>query len=157
REPDLFKGWGVLKQIKDLRSFLVTLPGITSSMSVVDGLELIEAGLNKSAESDKTLLDEQGNIIPQETPKLFWEDPKSVAGQLPTLAMSTPTSVYVTEDVRTAAALVRTKLTPSREIEGPLDTIRDYVEKPFPPKRHVHLTGNLVLLTGAASDIVPGQ
>ena len=30
--------------IKDLQSFLLTLPGITSSISIVDYLELLEAG-----------------------------------------------------------------------------------------------------------------
>jgi uncharacterized protein len=156
-EPDLFKRWEVLKQIKDLRSFLLTLPGITSSMSVVDALELIEAGLNKSAESDEMLLDDQGNILPQETPKLFWEDPKRLAGPLQTLAIVNPKTFYVTEDFRTAAVLVRTKLTGSREIEETLARIRDYVGRQFPPKVHARLTGSLVLLTGTASDIVAGQ
>src|SRR5262249_9321615 len=35
-EPDLFKRWEVLKQIKELRSFILTVPGITSSTSIVD-------------------------------------------------------------------------------------------------------------------------
>src|SRR4029077_10952508 len=39
-ESDLFRRWEVLKQVRDLRSFLLTLPGITSSLSVVDFLEL---------------------------------------------------------------------------------------------------------------------
>jgi predicted RND superfamily exporter protein len=153
-QPDLFKRWEVLKEIKDLRSFLLTLPGITSSMSIVDGLELIEAGLNKEAESGE--LDEQGNILPQETPKLFWEDPKSLDGPLRLLVKS-PKTFSVTEDFRTAAVLVRTKLTGSREIEETLARIRDYVGRQFPPKIHVRLTGHLVLLTGTASDIVAGQ
>ncbi len=153
-EPDLFKRWEVLKQIKDLRDFLLTLPGITSSMSIVDGLELIEPGLNKYSESG--MLDEQGNVLPQEEPKPFWEDPKRLADPLKLVAKRWKT-FYVTEDFRTAAMLVRTKLTGSREIEETLGKIREYVGGQFPPKIHVQLTGNLVLLTGTASDIVAGQ
>src|SRR5262249_2463169 len=93
-EPDLFKRWEVLKQIKDLRSFLQTLPG-TSSMSIVDGLELIGAGLNKYAESG--MLDEQGNVLSEETRKFSWEDPKSLADPLKLVARRWKT-FYVTED-----------------------------------------------------------
>src|SRR5262245_28019518 len=44
--PNLFKQWDVLKRLKELRTFLLGLPGITASISVVDGLELIEPGLD---------------------------------------------------------------------------------------------------------------
>jgi uncharacterized protein len=155
-ERDLFKRWEVLKQIRDLRSFLFTLPGITSSMSIVDGLELYAAGLKKEFEGGEIRLDEQGNILPQKVSKPFWEDPENLAGPL-VVVMKTPKTFYVTEDFRRAAMLVRTKLTGSREIEETLTRIRDYVGKQFPPKIHARLTGNLVLLTGAASDIVAGQ
>ncbi len=156
-EPDLFKRWEVLKQIRDLRSFLLTLPGVTSSMSIVDVLELIEASLNKSKGAEgNEMLDEQGNVLPHEIPKSLWEDPKSLADPLKFVAKRSKT-FYVTEDFRTAAMLVRTKLTGSDEIEETLARIRDYVGKQFPPKIHARLTGNVVLLTGTASDIVAGQ
>jgi hypothetical protein len=47
------------------------------------------------------------------------------------------------------------KLTGSHEIEETLARIRDYVGKQFPES--MRLTGNVVLLTGTASDIVAGQ
>jgi predicted RND superfamily exporter protein len=156
-EPDLFKRWEVLKLIKDLRGFLLTLPGITASVSIVDFLEVIETGINKSAESDNLLVDEEGASLPQEMPKRFWEDPKSLASPLQTLALTSPRDYYVTDDFRTAGVLVRTRLTGSREIEETLARIRQYVATQFPPKIHMHLTGYLVLITGAASDIVAGQ
>ncbi len=156
-QSDLFKRWEVLKEVRDLRSFLLTLPGGMSSVSVIDWLEMIEASLNKgkSAEAGE-MLDEQGNPLPPETPKLFWEDPKSLADPLALVAKS-PKAFSVTDDFRSALMLVRTKLRGSREIEETLARIRDYVGKQFPPKIHVHLTGSLVLLTGSASDIVAGQ
>jgi predicted RND superfamily exporter protein/CRP-like cAMP-binding protein len=157
-ERDLFKQWDVLKQIRDLRSFLLTLPGITSSVSVVDFLELFGKGFEKQFESGGIAVDEQGNVLPQETakPKPFWEDPKNLEGPL-LIVTQQPKTFYVTEDFRTAAMLVRTKSTGSREIEETLAKIRHYVGRQFPPKINVRLTGNLVLLTGTASDIVAGQ
>ena len=130
--PNLFKQWDVLRQLKELRSFLLALPGVTASLSVVDGLELIEPGLD-------------------------WDDPKSLVGPLQALETIGPQRFSVTKDFRTAAMRVRTKLTGSREIEQTLAKVRDYVAKQFPPKVHVRLTGQLVLLTGSASDIVAGQ
>ena len=52
----------MLKQVKDLQSFVGTLPGITGSLSMVDYLELLESGLNKTGESD-ILVDESGKVI----------------------------------------------------------------------------------------------
>ncbi|HEY5611255.1 MAG TPA: MMPL family transporter, partial [Thermoanaerobaculia bacterium] len=154
-EPDLFKRWEVLKQIKELQGFLLTLPGITSSLSLVDYLELLETGLNKGGEGD-IVLDEQGNIV--EKLKPFWDDPKSLAPVLDIVAKNPKTfKGVVTEDYRMGTVLVRTNLTGSRQIEATLTRIREYVAQRFPPRLSVRATGNLVLLTGTASDIVAGQ
>ena len=48
--------------VKDLQTFLRTLPGVTSSISFVDYLELLEAGLDKGERAATCLVDEQGNI-----------------------------------------------------------------------------------------------
>jgi predicted RND superfamily exporter protein len=156
-EPDLFKRWEVLKQIRDLGAFLLTLPGITSSFSIADALELIEAGLNKGVAAAGEMIDEKGNILPRETPKLFWEDPNSLADPLRVFARRSKTFGVTTEDFRTSAVIVRTKLTGSREIEETLGKIREYVDRQFPPKIQLHLSGYLVLVTGSASEIVVGQ
>ena len=154
-EPDLFKRWDVLKQVKELQSFLLTLPGITSSLSLVDYLELLEAGLNKGGDGD-IVLDEQGNIL--EKPKPFWQDPKNLGPVLEIVAKSPKTfKGVVTDDARMGTVLVRTNLTGSRQIEATLARIREYVSQHFPPRMNVRATGNLVLLTGTASDIVAGQ
>ena len=75
--PDLLRRWEVLKMVKDLQTFLGTLPGVTSSISFVDYLELLEAGLAKGSEGD-LLVDEQGNIMAAEKPKSFWEEPRNL-------------------------------------------------------------------------------
>ena len=154
-QPGVLREWDVLKKIKELQKFLLTLPGITSSISLVDYLELLEAAINKGGEGD-VVLDEQGNIVPPPPP--FWEDPKSLAPILDTVERFPDTfKGLVTPDYRMANVLVRTSLTGSNEIEHTLSRIHDYVAKQFPPALHVQMTGNLVLLTGTASDIVAGQ
>ncbi len=154
-EPGLLKQWEVLKLVKDLQKFLLKLPGITSTVSFVDYLELMESGLNKGGEGD-VVLDEQGNIAPP--PKPFWEDPKSLEPILKIVEVNPEAfKNVVTTDYRSGTVLVRTKLVGSREIEQTLEKIHRYSAKQFPPRIRVQMTGNLVLLTGTASDIVAGQ
>src|SRR5262249_58040182 len=62
-----------------------------------------------------------------------------------------------TRDWDKASVLVRTNLSGSRAIEQTLARIREYVATHFPAEMRVRLTGNLVLITGTASDIVRGQ
>jgi uncharacterized protein len=157
-EDGAMKRWEVLKLIKDLESFLLTLPGVTSCLSFVDYLELFEAGLYPEGSEDLSF-DEEGNPLPpQEKPKSFWEDPKNLPAVLQLVSMN-PSAFksVVTPDYRSGTVLVRTKLSGSQEIEDTLARIRDYVGHQFPPKLKVTPTGNLVLLTGTASDIVSGQ
>ena len=156
--PGALKAWDVLKRIKDLQRFLVVQPGITSSISIVDYLEVLEAGLGRQAEGGDLVVDEQGNLVPADAARLFWDDPKSLE---PVLAMvsSSPATFksVVTEDFSKASILVRTNLSGSRRIEETLERIRLYVAEHFPAELPVNLTGTLVLLTGTTSDIVAGQ
>ncbi len=149
--------WEVLKQIKDLQAFLVTLPGITSSISIVDYLELLEQGLN-SADHGDILLDEQGHIIEAEKPKPFWEAPGNLDPVLKMVDAKPETfRGVVTHDFARGNVLVRTNLSGSRAIEETLAQIRSYIAQRFPAELRVQPTGNLVLLTGTSSDIVAGQ
>ena len=155
--PGTIRRWEVLKLIKDLQGFLQTQPGITSSISIVDYLELLESGLNKPSDKD-VLLDEQGRPIPPQEVKTFWEAPARLSPVLDLMSTSPTTfKAIVTQDFRTANVLVRTKLTGSRAIEDTLARIRAYIAEHFPAELHVHPTGNLVLLTGTTSDIITGQ
>jgi len=155
--PGTIKHWEVLKLIKDLQGFLRTLPGITSSISVVDYLELLESGLNKTGEKD-VLIDEQGRVVAPQEVKTFWEDPARLSPVLDLMSTSPATfKAIVTQDFRAANVMVRTKLTGSRAIEDTLARIRAYTAEHFPADLPVHPTGSLVLLTGTTSDIVTGQ
>src|SRR6058998_476359 len=154
--PGVIRRWEVLKLIKDLQGFLGTLPGVTSSISIVDFLEALEAGVNAHSD-DELVVDEQGNIVPTEQPKPFWEDPKSLDPLINQISASEAIKIAVTPDFRTASILVRTNLSGSRRVEETLDRIRLYVAEHFPAEIPVNLTGTLVLLTGTTSDIVAGQ
>src|SRR5881296_1556846 len=157
--PGVIRRWEVLKLIKDLQDFLGKLPGVTSSLSLVDYLETLETRTNGQPEGGGDLIvDEQGNVVPAEQPKPFWQDPKNLEPLLETIDKSPGTlKSVVTPDFRTASILVRTSLSGSRRVEETLDRIRLYVAEHFPADIAVNLTGTLVLLTGTASDIVAGQ
>lgn len=155
--PGSVRRWEVLKEIKDLQTFLHALPGITSSISIVDYLEVLETGLSKTGEKDM-ILDEGGNVVAPEPSKTFWEDPAQL-GPLFTAVSASPATFkgVVTPDYRQANVLVRTNLSGSRAIEDILARIRAYIAEHFPAELHVRPTGALVLLTGTTSDIVAGQ
>ncbi len=157
--PSALRHWEVLKLIKDLQGFLARQEGITSSISVVDFLEALEARSSSQAEGGGDLVvDEQGNIVPAAAPRSFWEDPKNLEPLLDTMGKSPDTfKSVVTRDFSKASILVRTSLSGSRRIEDTLDVIRRYVAEHFPAEIRVTLTGTLVLLTGTTSDIVAGQ
>src|SRR5262249_43759595 len=146
----------VLRLIKDLQAFVGTLPGVASSISVVDYLETIEAGVR--AESDYLSVDEEGKLVPPEQHKPFWEDPTTLDSLLEHVGKRPETlKSVVTPDFRMASILVRTSLSGSRRVEETLDRIRAYVAQHFPASLAVDLTGALVLRTGTTSDIVAGQ
>ena len=56
--PGVMRRWEVLKLVQDLQRFLATLPGITSSISIVDYLEVLETGLGKQAEGGDLVVTE---------------------------------------------------------------------------------------------------
>jgi hypothetical protein len=156
--PGLLREWWVLKELREFQRFLGQIDGITSSISLVDYLELLESGLVKSGEGD-LVVDSQGNILPAEKPKSFWEDANNLEPLLKMVTTSPETfKGVVTRDFATASILVRTRLSGSRAIEETLARVREYIATHFPPaEMQVRLTGSLVLLTGTTSDIVAGQ
>jgi predicted RND superfamily exporter protein len=155
-EAGSLKRWTNLWLLKDLQRFLRTLPGITSSISIVDYLELLESGLNTS--TGDLVVNERGDVVPAQKPRTFWEDPAALEPVLKVVAQSPETfSGFVTRDFDKASIVVRTTLSGSRAIEQTLARIREYVGSHFPAELRVRPTGNLVILTGTTSEIVAGQ
>ena len=155
--PGELRKWEVLKKVKDLQTFVSTLPGISGSISVVDYLELLERGLSKSGESD-ILVDENGKVIEAGPVQTFWENPALLPAVLNLIAVSPSTfKAVVTPDFSRANIVVRSRVSGSRQIESILASIRQYVQANFPPGLRVVPTGNLVLITGTSSRIVFDQ
>jgi hypothetical protein len=156
-EPGQLKRWEVLKKIKELQGFLNTLPGITTTVSLVDWLELLEAGLAQGAKGD-LIVDEQGRLVEEDKPKPFWEEPRNLAPVLSMISASPKTfESFVNKDFTKASVLVRTKLSGSNQIEQTLARIREYIAQNFPANLRVQPTGSLVLLIGTSSGLVAGQ
>jgi predicted RND superfamily exporter protein len=155
--PGALKTWEALEHIKDLQTYVATLPGVTGTISIVDYLELLESGLNKSGEND-ILVDETGKVIERGAPQTFWENPANLPPVLNLVAGSPATfKAVVTPDFSRANIVVRSKVSGSREIESLLASIRHYVATHFPAGLRVQPTGNLVLITGTSSGIVFDQ
>ncbi len=148
--------WETLRRIRDLQSFLQTLPGVHGSISLVDYLELMERG-TQSGEEDFTI-DEDGNLVPFEAPEPFWQDPSSLQPLINLVRKNAPSfASVVTPDFKTGNVLVRTSLSGSRATEVVLERVREYVAANFPGHLRATPTGTLVLMTGTASEILLGQ
>lgn len=157
--PGALEEWEAIDLVHQLRRHVETLPGVASTISIVDYLELFEKGLAKGGAEGDVLLDELGNIVESTAPvRSFHDDPQSL-GPILEILKANPAAfcAVVNEDFSMANVLVRTRLSGSREIEAMLAKIREWTQEHFPPRLEVHPTGSLVLLTGTASEIVAGQ
>lgn len=154
--PGTLERWEVLRKIKDLQDYLATLPGVTGSVSIVDYLELIERG-SLSGDEDFTI-GEDGELIPFEQPKPFWDEPRGLEPLLNLIRKNAASfSNVITPDFATGNILVRTSLSGSRVTEATLNVIRAQIDATFPGNLRVTPTGTLVLMTGTTSEIVVGQ
>jgi predicted RND superfamily exporter protein len=148
------KRWEMLKQVKDLQTFVDALPGISGSLSIVDYLEALETGLNKSTEE----VDETGKPVSGGKPQSFWDNPANLPTVLDLVARSPETfKAVVSKDFSRANVLVRSRVSGSRPIEAVLEQIGRYVTERFPPGLRVVPTGTVVLITGTSSRIVFDQ
>src|SRR5262249_29422778 len=156
-EPGALRRWEVLRRMKDLETYIGTLPGITATISLVDVLGLVQSGTENEGNGD-WIVTKNGQLVPAPPPKSFWEEPRRLKPLLRTIAKVPELSAgVVTKDLSRARITVRTRLSGSRTIEETLEKIRARIRTYFPANRQPRLTGTLVLLTGTTSDIVKGQ
>ena len=156
-KPGTLERWDVLRQIKDLQEFLDAQPGVSGTVSLVDYLEIMEPGLNTGGGED-FVIDAEGNLVPFEAAKPFWQDPTSLEPILKLVKKNAATfASVVTPDFARANILVRSTLSGSTEIEALLAKVRGYIAEHLPASLHIEPTGTLVLMTGTSSEIVTGQ
>lgn len=156
-QPGMLERWEVLRQIKDLQLFLDRQPGVSGTISLVDYLEILEPGFNTGGGED-FVIDAEGNLVPFEAPKPFWEDPSSLIPILKMVKKNAATfSSVVTPDFSRGNILVRSTLSGSTQIEALLAKVRAYIARHIPAHLHIVPTGTLVLMTGTSSEIVTGQ
>jgi len=133
-KPGAMKEWETLKLVKELEEFVAKLPGVRSTLSLVDYVELY-AG--------------DGDI---------WSDPARLSAAAAAVGShSAPLGAVVTDDFQRGNIAVRTSISSSRAAEKTLGAIQEYVAQHFPAALKVRPTGSLVLMAGSTSEVVRVQ
>lgn len=159
--PGLMRKWDTLERARELQRHIDSLPGVDSTVSFVDYLELLDRGSQRGGGTEDLIVTEDGKIIEPPSDgagKTFWENPAQLEGVLQ-LVSSSPTafSRVVDADFARSVILVRTHFTRSSDLTRLIDQITEYGRSHFPPEIGVHPTGELILATRTASGLVSGQ
>src|SRR5262249_52322798 len=81
-EPGALRRWEVLRRMKDLETYIRTLPGIPSTISLVDMLGLVQSGTENEGD---WIVPENGPPVPAPPPKSVWEEPRQLKPLLRTI------------------------------------------------------------------------
>jgi len=167
-QPGTMKKLDTLERIKALQREIDRLPGVDKTISFVDYAEMLDGGSQAPAGADEgdLVVDEAGNLVPAggaggaeagET-KTFWENPAQLEPVLQLVA-SSPRSFQrvIDKDFSRTHVLVRTTLARSSEVTALVRQIEETAARVFPPELRARPTGNLILMTRTASDLVSGQ
>lgn len=165
-QPGTMKKLDTLERIRALQREIDRLPGVDKTISFVDYAELLDRGSQTTSGEDGDLVvDEDGNLVaPSDAgadggaPTTFWENPAQLESVLQLVA-SSPKSFQrvIDKDFARTHILVRTTLARSSEITALAANIRELARRLFPPELRARPTGNLILMTATASDLVSGQ
>ncbi len=156
-ERDVIKKWDTLWRIKNLQLYIDSLPGVEKTISFVDYCELLDRGIQEIP-----LEPPEGEIVETLQPEVkttFWENPDQLKGvmRLVFLNATSVSSVVNHPNYSRTIILVRTSLSRSSDIAALVDQIEAFAQGHFPPELTVRPTGNLILLTRTAGNIVSGQ
>jgi len=178
-QPGRMKKLDTLERIRALQQEIERLPGVDKTISFVDYAELLDRGSQAGGAEGDIVVDESGNVIepaggaapdaadaPAADPSAgdappsttFWENPAQLDTVLQLVA-SSPKSFQrvIDKDFSRTHILVRTTLARSSEIRTLVERIAQLAAGLFPPELHARPTGNLILMTRTASDLVTGQ
>jgi predicted RND superfamily exporter protein len=125
----------VLRQIKNLQEFVTHLPGVRSTLSIADYVELYGGG-----------------------EEALWSDSErieTIAGSVG--RADAPLGAVVNEDLSRGNIAVRTSLSSSRDVERTVAAINTWVAQNLPATLKVQPTGNLVLMAGSTTGVVASQ
>lgn len=181
-QPGTMKKLDTLERIHALQKEIDHLPGVDKTISFVDYAELLDRGSQAGGEAGDIVVDDAGNVVQPggagaddvkvddadagagagagagAKKTTFWENPAQLDTVLQLVA-SSPKSFQrvINKDFSRTHILVRTTLARSSEITALVKKIEQLAAGLFPPELHAHPTGNLILMTRTASDLVSGQ
>jgi predicted RND superfamily exporter protein len=155
-EPGHFKSIVALRRVEDFQAFIDDLDEIDSSISLLDYLDLLDRGLQSSAEG--LVVNDKGELVEAPPPKSFWDDPAQLATVLDLVALSPGTFAGVVDpEFRRLRITARTAVSGSRDTARLVDSIQTYAEVIFPRGVFVDVTGNLVVVSTVADKVLSGQ
>jgi hypothetical protein len=158
--PGLMRKWDTLERTRALQREIDALPGVDSTVSFVDYLELLDRGSQRGSGSGDLIVTEDGKVIeaPKEGATTFWENPAQLEGVLQLVSSSPQAFARVVDaDFARSVVLVRTHLTRSSDLSHLIERIVEHGRARFPPEIRVHPTGELILATRSAGGLVSGQ
>ncbi|MGE0679743.1 MAG: MMPL family transporter [Candidatus Binatia bacterium] len=150
-EEGIMRKWETLHRIKDLQSYIDSLPGINKTLSLVDAAELVEKGVHAIPPLE--------GEPPAVKPQPFWEDPTQLEGIFQFFALIPTTIAHIVDYPKYSRTnmLVQTSLSSPSDIAATVEKISAYANEHFPPELRAHPTGKLILQTRTASDLITGQ
>ena len=161
-QPGTMKKLDTLERIRALQREIDQLPGVDKTISFVDYAELLDRGSQGGGDEGDMVVDDAGNLVPAGgaggEKKTFWENPAQLEPVIQLVA-SSPKSFrrVINADFSRTHILVRTTLARSSDISTLVTEIESLAASLFPPELHGRATGNLILMTRTASDLVSGQ
>ncbi|WP_421864017.1 MMPL family transporter [Parvibaculum sp.] len=170
-QPGTMKKLDTLERIRALQREIDGLHGVDKTISFVDYAEMLDRGSQAPAGADEGdfVVDDAGNLVPAGggsaeadaaggKPRTFWENPAQLEPVIQLVA-SSPKSFQrvIDKDFSRTHVLVRTTLARSSEVTALVDQISEIAARVFPPELRARPTGNLILMTRTASDLVSGQ
>lgn len=152
-EEGLMRKWETLRRIKDLQTYINSLPGINKTLSLVDAAELVEKGVQAIPPIEGETLETATKPLP------FWEDPTQLEGIFQFFALIPNTIAHIVDYPKYSRTniLVQTSLSSPSDIAATVEKISTYANEHFPPELRAHPTGKLILQTRTASDLISGQ
>jgi predicted RND superfamily exporter protein len=153
-EKQIIQKWDTLRRIKELQSYVDSLPGIEKTISLVDYCEILDRGIQAIPP-----LEEPPEALQPGEATTFWENPSQLDGVMQLIFLNSKSigSVVNHPTFSRTNIIVRTSLIRASDVTATAEKIQAFAAKTFPPELTVRVTGELILHTRTSGDIVRGQ